>query len=510
MLVSIKQVGNGVNKDLLPSELLPGQWSDALNVRFRNKFAEKRKGVQPVFTTPTVIPYALAAYATSTARFIVQAGLAKVFVDDGTTRTEITGTAPTGAIDDRWCLGVLNGVLIASNGKDNAAYWNGDTGTDLATLTGWTNGWKSDSIRPFKNYLVALGNTRGGAKKPHNVGWSNAAEPGAIPTLWTAAATNDAGDVDLAETPGVMVDSLPLGDVNIIYKQDARYAMQYIGGNDVFRFQRLPGNDGLLNRGCVVNTPKGHVFMSNGDIKLHQGGEAISIADGRIRNWIFTNIDSTYASRSFLCLNPLKTEVWVCFPSYGNSVCNKVCAWNWNDDTWGIFDVASLTAGTSGLVPASLISDAWSSDSESWASDVTAWVENEYSQNDARLILATSTLKIGLADTGGTDFGTSVPATLEKTGISLDDPDTIKILNRLRPQLKATAGSQVSVYLGSSMTADAPPTYATAATFTVGTSNWANAFAKGGRYMAVKITGPTQQLFSMASYDMEFVKDGRE
>lgn len=41
MQVTIKKTGNGVNKDLLSSELLPGQWSDCLNMRFRNEFAEK-------------------------------------------------------------------------------------------------------------------------------------------------------------------------------------------------------------------------------------------------------------------------------------------------------------------------------------------------------------------------------------------------------------------------------------------------------------------------------------
>lgn len=509
MQVTIQKCGNGVNKDLLPSELLPSQWSDALNIRFRNDFAEKFRGIKAAYTTPTAAPYWIGTYETTAGRYLVQAGLSAVFVDDGTTRTDITGAVPTGAIDDRWTGGVLNGVLIMNNGANDATFWNGNIVTDLATLTGWTVGWRSDVMRPFKNYLVCLGNTRGGAKKPHNVGWSNAAEPGAIPTTFTAAAANDAGDQDLAETTGVMVDCLPLGDANIIYKQDARYAMNHIGGTFVFRFQRLPGNDGLLARGCVVNTPKGHVFLSNGDVKIHSGGEAVSLAEGRIRKWLFRTMDAANAKRSFLALNPQKTEVWVCFPSYGQAACDMAAVWNWESDTWGIRAISAVTYGTTGLIAANLAADTWVSDTDPWSTDGTTWTENEFNQNDARMIVSTSTPRIGLVDTGTTDFGTVFSWRLEKTGIQLDDPESIKILSASRPQFSALAGTAVSVYHGSAMTADATPTYASAATHTVGTTNWSNAFATGGRYMALKLESSAAQPVALRSYDLDYTKMGR-
>lgn len=508
MLVPIKECGRGVNKDLLPSELLPGQWSDALNMRFPNGFAKKRKGITAAYTTPAVIPYWLGTYSTTASRFLVEAGLAKVYVDDGTTQTEITGTAPTGAIDDRWSGGVLGGVLIMNNGVDSPSYWNGDVLTNLTTLAGWTAGWKSDVIRPFKNFLVALGNTRGGSKMPHNVGWSNSAEPGAIPTQWTASTTNDAGDVDLAETTGEMVDCMPLGDVNIIYKQDARYAQQYIGGNDVFSFRRLPGNDGLLARGCIANTPKGQVFLSNGDVKIHSGGEAQSIAEGRIRRWLFSSMDSSNANRSFLVTNPQTNEVWVCFPSTGSATCDTVAAWNWESDTWGIFSVSAVTYGSTGLIPAGLANDTWASDSAAWTADTSTWAENEYSENESRLILATSTPQIGLAETGALDFGSAVTWRLEKVGISLDDSDRLKVFNASRPQVDAFPGTAITVYHGSSMSADGAVTYAASTTFTVGTSNWANRYARAGRYAAFKMESSASFALSLRSWDMKFEPQG--
>jgi hypothetical protein len=174
-------------------------WSDSLNMRFRNGFAEKRKGIQSSYTTPTKTPYALAAFTTSTARFLVQACTDAVFVDDGSTRTDITGAVTlTGARDDRWTLCDFNGVLVLNNSVDDPVYWNGNPASSIATISGWSAGNSADALRSFKYYLVALGVTKSGTKYPYRVQWSNAAEQGSLPTTWTAAATNDAGEQDVA------------------------------------------------------------------------------------------------------------------------------------------------------------------------------------------------------------------------------------------------------------------------------------------------------------------------
>ena len=509
MLKTVKGCGKGVNLDLLPSELDDGQWSDALNMRFRNDFAEKFKGIQAAFTTPVVTPYWLTTYVTSTGRFLIEAGLSAVYADDGLTQTNITGTTvPTGAIDDRWNGGVLNGVLVMNNGVNAPVYWNGNVANKLATLTGWTAGYTSDVIRPFKNYLICLGNTWGGVKRSHGVAWSAAAEPGALPATFTASATNAAGDVDLAETTGVMVDCLPMGDVNIIYKQDARYAMQLIGGNSVFRFSRLPGNDGLLARGCVVNTPKGHVFLSNGDVKIHNGGEATSIADGRIRMWLFSLIDSVNGKRAFLSINPKKSEVWVVFPSTGQTACNTVAAWNWESDTWGIRSVSGVTFGTTGQISLAQ-SETWASDSETWNLDVTAWLETEYSQNESRLIISTTTPRIGLAEAGATDFGQLINWRLERSGLNFEDVDTVKMLRSSRPQMDAVDGVTFNISHGSAMTANGAARYSKPVNYTVGVDNFANSFSTAGRHLAFKMEGNDPQLIRLRSFDIDYVIKGR-
>lgn len=360
-IVPIKDLGQyGVHADQLAGELAPNVFSSGQNVRFRNGYAERVGGETEAFAAPSVTPYWLTAYVSTTTRFWVHAGRTAVYVDDGTTRTDITGTAPTGGVDDRWTGGSFSGVLVVNNGVDVPQYWGGNTANNLATLTGWDANWRAESLRPFKNFLLALNVTKSGTKYPHMVKWSDAAAPGSIPSSWDEAdATKLAGEQDLAETADLIVDGEQLGDIFVVYKERSRWGIQFIGGNDVFRFFRLPGDDGLLAREQIAVVPQGHVFMTAGDVKIHSGGNAESILDGRMRRYIFDQIDSENYGRSFLAVQPQTQEVWICFPSAGNEACNMAVIWNWRDNTLGSRELNQATFGASGLLPPSVTSATW-------------------------------------------------------------------------------------------------------------------------------------------------------
>jgi hypothetical protein len=591
-VITIKPCGGGVVKDVPPSELTANQWSDALNVRFFNGIAQRRGGIREGgWTTPTVIPYALETFITSTgSRFLVQAGLQKVFVDDGSNRTEITrytdgqvissitragttatlttatnhglstgnsvtvfGAVPTGyngtytitvtgattftytmaadpgssattvgqysynvtsnftgAIDDKWTLSVLGGILILNNPVDGPYYWNGDTTTRMRRLPGWLAGEKAYAMRSFKNFLIALAPTTGGTFYPHQIKWSTSVEAGSIPTTWTAANTNDAGDTpQSAEVGGFLVDGMGLGEEFIAYKDDGIFALSYIGGNEVFSLRRIPGRFGLRTRHAIVETPLGHVFLANGDLRLHSGGVSRSIIEGKIRHWINRSIDGSYSARSFLALNAPWSEVWLVFPSNGATVPNTVCAWNWNDDTWAIFEIPPTTCAATGLIADGVDSESWDDSTLTWATLLERWYEYLYSPNELRLILGLNTPKLGLADTGSDDLGTAITWRLEKRGSALDDNDSMKVVSRSRPQFTSTAGAVVSCYHATTTEASDEPSYPSAVSYTIGTTNWVNKFSKAGRFLHIKYEGSSSGAVVLRSYDVEFSRQGR-
>lgn len=507
-IVRVDNCGLGINSDLTPEELGNGVWSTAQNMRFNNGYAERYRGTAQIFGTPAVTPYFLAPYGTTTTRFWVHAGLTAVYVDDGTTRTDITGTAPTGAVDNRWTGGSLNGVFVLNNGVDQPMFWGGDTAANLATLTGWNSAWRCSVLRPFKNFLIALDITKTATKYPHMVKWSDIAVPGAIPTSWDETdPAKDAGEQDLAETSDLLVDCLPLGDVNVIYKERSMYAMSYVGAPYIFRFQRLPGESGMLARGCAVNTPLGHVVLTAGDVVVNNGTGVQSIANGAVRSYIFNNIDSTNYKSAFVTANPQRNEVWICFPFGSSETCNAACVWNWIDKTWGLRTLVNVTYGAFGQFNSSTTTTTWDGDSDTWETDATSWNENEYSPAEARLLMCHSTPLISLTDTGTTDLSVLIESKLERTGMTMGDPYSVKTIRSIYPRIDGVFGASVNIEVGASMYPDSAPTWQTAQSFVIGSSIKVDSFASG-RFLSIRFTNADYGAWRMKSFDVDYVNSG--
>lgn len=499
----------GLVADQPAQELPENAFSSVSNVRFRIGQAERFTGQTAIFDVPAVTPYWIGPYGTTTKRYWIHAGLTAVYADDGTTRTDITGTAPTGAIDDRCTGGALNGVFFINNGKDVPTYWGGDTGTNLATLPGWDASWRCKSLGAYKVYNVALGITKGSTYYPHMVKWSAAADPGSIPASWNEAdATLDAGEVDLAETPDLLVDQLVMGEVNIIYKESSMYSMQYVGGDSIFAFRRIPGNYGMLARGCAANTPKGHVVLSNGDVILHQGqGEPQSLLTARLKRWLFsTQIDSTYYKRCFVTADPTMNEVWICYPTYGQTSCDKALVWNWADNTFGTRDLPNATYAACGLLDYT-VTATYDASTDTYDDVSTAYNQNDYTPADSRLLMTTTAPLIALCDSGTTYSGTAISAMLERTGLAFDSPDMVKTWRSITPRISAVIGTVVYIQFGGSMDPSISPTWGDVVTFTVGTDTKAFS-SQSGRFLSYRIYSTGRQAWSVKSIDVDFTVRG--
>lgn len=507
--ISLPLMGSvGVIQDLPPQELPPSALTDALNMRMRDGAAERIAGDRQIFDAPTVTPYGLMLYRTAADLFLVHLGLAKVFVDSSSGRTEITGTsAPSGAASDRWTGGVLNGVLIVNNGKDKPQYWGGNVANDLATLTNWNTNWTCKVMRPFRNYLVALDVTKSSTRYPHMVKWSSAADPGTVPASWDETdPSNDAGEVDLAETTDAMVDALPLGDALIIYKASSMYAMTYIGGQFIFSFRRLPGESGMLAPNCGAIVPGGHVVLTAGDVVLFDGQQAKSILSGKMRKWLFSNLDSNYYGRAFVVSNPQLNEVWVCFPTTGSDVCTKALIWNWRDGTLTVRDLDRATCATSGPFSYT-ISNPWSTSAYNWDTDPTVWDVSDIPLSQASLLLGTSEPKLLVADLTTTFHGTDYQATMERTGLTFDNPDQVKLLRSVVPRIDGVSGQTIYIQAGGALDAEGSYSWGTPVAYTIGTTRQASVMASG-RFLAVRVYSTAGYNWRIRSMDLDVANMG--
>lgn len=507
--VPIPDLGQGLNLDGQPEELALGVSTAGQNMRYRTGFAERFRGMLSVYNTPLVTPYHITHYTVGTTRFVVYAGLQKTYVDDGTTQTDITNANNTGGIDNRWCGFVFNGVYIQNNGVDVPQYWGGNVASNLANLTAWPAGYLAGWMRPFGNKIIAGDITRGGVRERGTVLWSHTADPGTIPTSWDIAdATKDAGDFPLAETNGTLIDAKALGDMNVIYKDDAIHYQQSIQSSAIFRHGRLPGDTGLLARGCVEIFPGGHVYLTPGfDVVIHSGQGPQSILEGRMRRWLRSNMDATFCQRSFLVGNPGTNEVLICFPSNGAVACNKALVWNWKDNTFGVRDLPNVTYGSSGQVTLSEV-DTWTGAVGTWVDDTDIWSASDYAPNTPRVIFTRTAPGLAMFDASSKDIGVNFRAMIEFSGLAFGDPHRKKLCRGVQVGFDAPAGTVIYSQTGSAETAGGSITWADPVGMTVGTDIEAPSFTQEDYYLAQRFYSDVDATWRVRSCRMDVVPGG--
>lgn len=509
-IVKINNCGQGVNKDLSPEELPAGMWSDMRNMRVINGYAQKFGGISDIFQrTPPFVPYHITAYSTPGTKMWVYSGTELASVDDGSAQYAIQPVAGfSGGVDDRWTSAFISGYLVMNNGVDVPHSWDGDVVSRMTPLFGWDTNWKAASVRSFKQYLIAMDITKSGTRYASMVKWSAPAEPNSLPPSWDETdVTQDAGEKELSETGDIVVDGLQLGDSFVIYKERSTYVMTYIGQPFIFRFQQVPIQSGILAKGCVANTPLGHVVLTNNDVILFNGQSSRSIADGRVREYIFNNINKIASQRAFVTTSPTTNEAFICFPEQSSETCSLAAVWNWANDTWAFRDLPDVTYGDNGQLDTEAVFFSWDQDASTWEAETKTWDDLEYGPNESRLLFtrdsAVSALDVGLSDNGA-----FVQTSLERVGMSFDDPYSMKMVRAVYPRIDGTPGTSVYVQVGASQYPDQEPTYTTGGSYTIGQQLKIDTFSPPGRYLSIKFTGFTAAQWRIRSFDLDVVQTG--
>lgn len=483
-IVTIPSVAQGAAPDAMPEELANGYWSTVLNCTFRNGYLQRCEGNEAFVDAPSVTPYFLLPFRNGTQLGLIHVGLQDAFIDLGGTRTEIGRASNyTGGAGDRWTGGIFNGIAIINNGVDVPQFWAGSTGSDFADLTNWPAGYTARAVRPHGNVIFAMDLTQAGTRYPSRVLISAIADTGAVPPSWDV--TNPAREAKNFDIEGgdVVVDGLSMGDAFIVYKTSSTHVCRYIGGQEVWSRQKIAGGVGILARGCVADTPVGHVCLTTGDVVVHQGGTPRSIATDVVRDTLVAEMDQDYYERSFVVANPSQSEVWVCYPTSGPT-CKKAAIWNWRLDDWSFRSLRDVLHGAHGQMPApdGLTCDELVGTCDELEGDLGGTAT---SPNDQKLVLAHLLPAITMVGYGTTDAGLAMTAEATRIGIALDDAMAVKLLTEVWPIFDAAAGTEIEITAGAAMAPNVDPTWDTPQTFTVGTDAKVNTL-KAGRYLALR------------------------
>tara|TARA_R110002020_G_scaffold287099_1_gene502585 strand:- start:27605 stop:29185 length:1581 start_codon:yes stop_codon:yes gene_type:complete len=415
-----------------------------------------------------------------------------------------------------WQGDVFNGVAVMNNAVDAPVYT--DSGTTMVPLIDWPVGQVAQVIRPFKNYLIALNieDTVGGVDSPSMVHWSTPADLGSIPLSWDVADPAErSGKYELADTPGVILEGKALGDSFMVYKEDAVWALDFIGGNDVFSFRKVFNDAGVISKDCVVEFDGKHFVLTREDAYIHDGVQKKSLMTGVVSSYL-DSIDITYYHRTQVVADHERHEILVYYvvSDTDNGLSNIALTWNWDTEVWSVRELTDVAHMSEGVIDTE-VSNVWGEevppgsvvgDTGTWNSDTSRWNFQDGGLDQKRVMVCDyENSRFLQLNKGNTWAGVSYGTLLIRTGLDFDDDSTWKKVNAIYPHFKGDKGTVVNISVGKE---DSPGSGAfrfdPVRPFVIGEDYKVNV-RTSGRNIAIAIASTEDALWTLTGYQAEWM-----
>ena len=346
----------GIIKDL-PSVILPeSSFTDGRNVRFDNESVETITGETVYRTIAAMTP----EYGFHWAR--PDQGY-NVFLKDGSAiRVDAAGNESGYLLNSglakysnsQWNYCYFNGgyAVVINNGKSTPLYMlYGDPVADssLQEIPGWNYyaglTVTAKVIKPLGYSLVAANLTLvDGAvitNAPSTIRVSVQAATGQFPYTWEPGTTTDTADELEINATSPILDMGELRGNMYIYSSDNIHVLTINSG--VTRVQPYATGNGILNTNCFAEFDGKHFVVDKNDIYIHSGSGGIqSVADMRMRDYFFNNLNPDAYDKVIVKKNSRNDEIWICYPKGVSTTCNEALIYQYRSNTWTIRDLPNI------------------------------------------------------------------------------------------------------------------------------------------------------------------------
>lgn len=223
-----------------------------------------------------------------------------------------------------WSMDTWGEYLVACTADDGVLYeWQLNTGTPAAAIANAPTGCLGLVVTE-ERFLFALG--AGG--DPRNIAWCDREDN----TTWTPLATNEVGSQILETSSQIMAGVQGRGETLIITETDAHTAT-YRGPPHVYGFQRVGKACGLSARRAFAAVRGGVIWMGVKGFYIYRGG-AVEPLPCEVQDYVFSNINTSQATKVFAVANSVYDEVWWFYPSEESIECDSYVSFNHRDNIW--------------------------------------------------------------------------------------------------------------------------------------------------------------------------------
>ena len=358
-----------------------GRWLDGNLVRFY------QDSLRPVGGWQTRVSSAYASIArsmhvwedTSGSRQIAAATYNKLYyTSSGGTTTDITpsslqagniiAAANTGYGGGNYS-NALYGTVRAENGTySEATTWSLDNWGEYLVACSVADGklweWQLDinadaaqiANAPVANLAMMVTEERfmfalGAGGNSRKVQWCDREDN----TLWAAAATNEAGDIELQTNGQIMAGVRTRGQSLILTDTDA-HSCTYVGPPFVHSFERVGSACGLVARKAVATTDVGVFWMGKKNFFLYNGS-SVQEVPCEVYDYVFSDINPAQLSLAWAMNVSQYGEVWFFFASGSSNEIDKYVAYDYREGHWIIGSLIRTTGADSGVFKNPLMVD---------------------------------------------------------------------------------------------------------------------------------------------------------
>lgn len=491
----------GLILDLPANAVGPNFYTGGRNVLFRNGFAGRVPGFRQAYgvdsgALPTEAFHVLNAQLQGL-NFWIVLGADDAWAIEGSNFDDISAVGQATIVSpEAWSSGLLNGIPIINNGQNAPLYWGGNVGVPFAPLPDWPAATVARSIAVLKYHVFAFDIDGPDGDFGSLVRWSDAAEPGTVPSSWTPAANNDAGSAELSDTPGRIMCGAKLGGSMAIYKPKGIYLASYVGASsefnqEVFAIPLKFANVGAWTRRAVADCDEFHIAVSDGDIVRVDTTNVRSAADARTRSTFQNSIDATNYRNMYVVRDSAKREVSIFYPEAGATYCNRALVWDQRKDVWGFKDSPMSKHAAEGLVSDESVSESWDDDPQPWDEDNTVWNTSAGISTQSKLVVVNGNQMI----VHDLNTNQNVDSYVAKHDIDFGAPARVKTISRVI--IGAKNYGTLSVRLGVRMTlSDSDPIAWSTPQVLTAPDAYVNVIVEG-RYISIEISSSDDHVWEV-------------
>jgi hypothetical protein len=346
MADQIKELGRGGLNTDIPAMLIPmNTFSDVLNVRFNNEAIETITGETTSRVVSIAPNYGIHWQRPDQSYNIFMRDGQAVRVDAGGNTSIMLDVSSSGYTNSDWQGTLFNGgfAVIVNNGRTTPLYclYNDITaGSTFQPLPNWNyiSGLTVTAkvIRSLNYSLIAanLSLTQGGTTTyaPGTIRISVQAATGSVPSVWLPGLTTDTADEFELSSTSPVLDMAELRGSMFVYSSDSISIVSIGAATKVSTYSKTYG---ILSTDCVTEFDGRHFVVGSSDIYIHNGSGSIdSIADFRIKDYFFNNVNQDAINKVHVTKDTSRKEIWLCYPKGASTNCTEALIYHYKNNTW--------------------------------------------------------------------------------------------------------------------------------------------------------------------------------